>query len=305
MDLRQLRYFVTVVAERNFNRAAERLHIAQPPLSRTIRQLEAEVGAELIDRSSRPLRLTAIGHLVHEQALQMLGRMDDMHEMVRSAVGSERRRFVVGFAASTMYARLPELIREFRIEAPDVELVLVESVTLDQIAALKEGRIDVGFGRIRFEDASLQRTVLRYEQLVVALPAASSLALDDSPISIRALAELPLIIYPRQPRPSYADQVLSLFRDHAIEPRVVQEARELQTAVGLVAAEEGIAVVPESVRRARTHDVRCRELAEEATSPIIMSHRIGDTSPALRIFGRVIARKYREWGYRVPEALED
>lgn len=305
MDLRQLRYFVTVIAERNFNRAAERLNIAQPPLSRTIRQLEAEVGAELIDRSSRPLKLTPVGHLVHEQALQMLGRMEDMRLMVKTAVGSERRRFTMGFAASTMYARLPELIREFRIEAPDVELVLAESVTLDQIAALKDGRIDVGFGRIRFEDASLQRTVLRYESLIVALPANSPLAREEGAISIAELADQPLIIYPRHPRPSYADQVLSLFRDHSIEPRVVQEARELQTAIGLVAAEEGIAIVPESVHRARTHDVRYRELAGQATSPIIMSHRIGDTSPELRIMARVIARKYAEWGYKVPDALRD
>lgn len=304
MDLRQLRYFVTVVEERNFNRAAERLHIAQPPLSRTIRQLEDQVGAELIDRSSRPLKLTGVGHLVYEQALQILRRMDDMRLMVRAAVGSERRRFTIGFAASTMYARLPELIREFRIEAPAVELVLVESVTLDQISALKEGRIDVGFGRIRFEDPSVQRTVLRYEQLFVALPASSPLAQDEGPISIGKLATLPLIIYPRQPRPSYADQVLSLFRDHSIEPQVVHEARELQIAIGLVAAEEGFAIVPESVRRARTHDVRYRELAERATSPIIMSHRIGDASPELRVMANVIARKYGDWGYDVPKALQ-
>jgi LysR family transcriptional regulator, benzoate and cis,cis-muconate-responsive activator of ben and cat genes len=305
MDLRQLRYFVTVVAERNFNRAAERLHIAQPPLSRTIRQLEEEIGAELIDRSSRPLKLTPIGHLVHEQALQMLTRMDDMHEMVRAAVGSEKRRFTMGYAASTMYARLPELIREFRIEAPEVDVVLVESVTLDQIAALKDGRIDVGFGRIRFEDPAIQRTVLRYEPMIVALPAASPLAREEGPIAIRDLAEQPLILYPRQPRPSYADQVLSLFRDHGIEPRVVQEVRELQIAIGLVAAEEGFAIVPESVRRARTHDVRYRELVEEATSPIIMSHRIGDSSPQLKTISRVIARQYSEWGYKVPDSLRD
>jgi DNA-binding transcriptional LysR family regulator len=133
---------------------------------------------------------------------------------------------------------------------------------------------------------------------------ASPLAQEEGPISIRALADLPLIIYPRQPRPSYADQVLSLFRDHSIEPRVVQEARELQTAIGLVAAEEGIAIVPETVRRARSHDVRYRELLEGATSPIIMSHRIGDSSPELRTMAGVIARKYGEWGYKVPDALK-
>lgn len=303
MDLRQLRYFVTVVAERNFNKAADRLHIAQPPLSRAIQQLEAELGAELLDRTSRPLKLTTVGHLFHDQALQVLGRVEDMRSMMSAAIGSERRRFTIGFVASTIYARLPEIIREFRSEAPDVELTLVESVTLEQIAALKDGRIDVGFGRIRFEDPAVRRTILRYEPLVAALPAASPLAAQAGPISLAELAREPLILYPRQPRPSYADQVLSLFHDHGIEPRVVHEARELQIAIGLVAAEEGVAVIPESVRRSRTEDVSYRELVEPATSPIIMSHRVGDTSPELRLIAQVIARLYRRWGYEVPEAL--
>ncbi|RYF16243.1 MAG: LysR family transcriptional regulator, partial [Oxalobacteraceae bacterium] len=137
MDLRQLRYFVTVAAERNFNRAAQRLHMAQPPLSRSIHQLEAEIGTELIDRTSRPLSLTPIGKLFHDQAVQVLRRMDDMRAMVDAAIATDKRRFTIGFVASTVYARLPALIREFRMEMPDVELTLVESTTLDQIAALR------------------------------------------------------------------------------------------------------------------------------------------------------------------------
>lgn len=303
LDLRQLRYFVAVAAERNVSRAADRLHIAQPPLSRAIQQLEAELGATLIDRGQRPLKLTAVGHLLHEQAVQLLARVDDVRAMVGAAAVSHRRRFTIGFVASTIYARLPELIRAFRSAEPDVELVLVESGTLDQIAALKEGRIDVGFGRIRFEDAAVRRTVLRHEPLVAAFPTAHPLARDGGAVSLHALADEPLILYPRLPRPSYADQVLSLFRDHAVEPKVVHEARELQIAIGLVAAEEGFAIVPESVRRSRSEDVAYRLLAEEATSPIIMSRRVGDTGRDLRVLEEIIARKYRDWGYDVPEAL--
>jgi DNA-binding transcriptional LysR family regulator len=303
VDLRQLRYFVTVAAERNFNKAAERLHIAQPPLSRAIQQLEAELGAALIDRTARPLKLTTVGNLFYEQAIQVLGRMEDMRSMMRSAVASEKRRFTIGFVASTMYARLPELIRAFRLAAPDVELVLQESVTLDQITALKEGRIDVGFGRIRFEDPAVRRTILRYEPLVAALPRDSVLAQGSGPISLAEIGREPLILYPRLPRPSYADQVLSLFHDHGIAPRVVHEARELQIAIGLVAAEEGVAIVPESIRRSRSEDVRYRELVEAATSPIIMSQRIGDHSPEIRLMSDLIAQKYSEWGYDVPESL--
>ncbi|MEZ0134626.1 MULTISPECIES: LysR family transcriptional regulator [Novosphingobium] len=305
MDMRLLRYFVAVAEEGNFNRAAERLHIAQPPLSRAIQQLEAHVGAPLLDRSSRPLRLTAVGRLLHAQALQMLARMEDVETMVKAAATSRRRRLIIGFVASTIYARLPELIREFRKVAQNVELVMVEATTLDQIAALKDGRIDVGFGRIRFEDPAVRRIILRNEKLIAAFPMDHPLATSDEPISLRELADEPQILYPRAPRPSYADQVISLFRDHSIEPRVVHEARELQIAIGLVAAEEGIAIVPESVRRARSHDVAFRELVEPATSPIIMSHRPGDHSPELALMTAVVARKYAEWGYDVPTALTE
>lgn len=305
MELRLLRYFVAVAAERNFSRAAERLHIAQPPLSRAIQQLEAEFGTPLIDRNARPLRLTPIGAIFREQAQQVLARVEDMRKMMSDAAASaERRRFTIGFVSSTIYARLPALIRAFRVAAPETELVLVESTTLEQIAALKEGRIDVGFGRIRFEDPGVRRIVLREEPLVAALPASSPLADGDGPLAFANLAGEPLILYPRHPRPSYADQVLSLFRDNGIEPRIAHEARELQIAIGLVAAEEGFAIVPESVRRGRTEDVRYRPLREHATSPIIMSLRASDVSAEARLMGDIIAARYREWGYPIPEALQ-
>lgn len=303
MDLRQLRYFVAVARERNFNKAAEALNMAQPPLSRAIQNLEAEVGAELIDRSSRPLSLTPMGLFFHDQAVLVLRRMQDLKQMMDAAIATDRRRFTIGFVASTIYARLPALIREFRAELPEVELNLVESSTLEQIIALKEGRIDIGFGRIRFEDSAVNRTVLRSEPLIAAVPYCSPLGQDGSAISLATLAREKLILYPSAPRPSYADQVLSLFHDNGLTPEVIHEARELQIAIGLVAAEEGVAIVPDSVRKARTEDVRYVDLVEPASSPIIMSHRQGDSSPEILVFKRIIARKYGDWGHPVPSAL--
>jgi DNA-binding transcriptional LysR family regulator len=303
MDLRLLRYFVAVVSEGSFNHAARRLHIAQPPLSRAIQLLEGRVGTPLLDRSARPLRLTAAGKLLHAQALQILARMEDLEAMMKAVASNERRQFILGYVASTIYARLPELIREFRKQAQNVELILVEVSTLDQITALKEGRIDIGFGRIRFEDPAVTRIVLRDEKLMVALPMGHPLAAEKGPVSLRDLASEPQIVYPRAPRPSYADQVISLFRDHAIEPRIAHEVRELQIAIGLVAAEEGIAIVPESVRNARSHDVTFRYLVEPVTSPIIISHRAAERSPELELMSMLIAQKYKDWGYAVPEAL--
>lgn len=303
MDLRQLRYFIAVANAQSFSRAAEQLNIAQPPLSRTIRQLENAVGGTLFDRSARPLVMTPLGLLLHEQARQIMDRMDDMQSMMKAAAATERRRFTIGFVASTIYARLPELIRAFRQRAPDVELSLVESTTLDQISALKDGRIDVGFGRIRFEDPAIKRTVLRNERLAVALPRGHQLARLDAPLTLKQVASEPQIIYPRSPRPSYADQVISLFRDYGLEPAIAHEARELQIAIGLVAAEEGLAIIPESISRSRSHDVVYRELVEPATSPIIMSHRDSDNSHELLLMMSVIADQYAQWGYPVPESL--
>ena len=305
MNLRQFRYFVMVANERNFTRAAEKLNIAQPPLSRQIQQLEASLGTTLIERGTRPLRLTPLGHLFYEHANQVLSRVAEVRQMIVSATGAEKRRYVIGFVASTIYARLPVLIRQFRQLAPDVELSLVEIGSLEQIAALKDGKIDVGFGRIRFDDEQVIRTILREEKLVVAVPAAHPFTLGQGPVPLSKIASQPIILYPRSPRPSYADQVLSLFRDQGLSPTVAHEARELQIAIGMVAAEEGLCIVPESVRQSRTEDVRYLEIAEPATSPIIMSFRRGVASPELKVMARVIADTYKAWGYETTSVISD
>jgi DNA-binding transcriptional LysR family regulator len=303
MDLRQLRYFVTLANERNFSRAADRLHIAQPPLSRQIQQLEGEVGAELIDRSSRPLRLTEPGRLFYEQAVQVLSRVEEMRSMMKRALKIEKRQFVIGFVGSVLYGHLPELVREFRRAAPDVQIHLIELVSLEQIGALKEGRIDVGFGRVRFDDDEVRRIVLREEPLMAALPVDHPLERQSGPVSLMQLADERLILYPRAPRPGYADQVIALFHDRGLEPRIAHEARELQIAVGLVAAEEGVCIVPVSVQKSRVEGVRYKRLVDPATSPIIMSYRLGDKRPELTLMADVIARMYEIWGYEVPDAL--
>jgi LysR family transcriptional regulator, benzoate and cis,cis-muconate-responsive activator of ben and cat genes len=305
MEIRHLRYFVTVARERNFTRAAEKLHIAQPPLSRQIQQLEEEVGMVLLDRDSRPLRLTEAGRLLYEHAAQVLERFDDLRTMMRRFREAERPRYVIGFVASTIYAALPALIRRFRAETPGLDVSLVEMASLEQIAALKDGRIDVGFGRIRLDDPVVRRDVLREERLVVALPLSHPLLQREGSLSFAELAAEPLILYPRVPRPSYADQVISIFRDRGLEPHIAHEARELQTAIGLVAAEVGICIVPTSVQRLRRDDVVYRELIEQnITSPIIMSRRANDRSHESTVMARVVVEAYREWGWKIPQGLD-
>jgi DNA-binding transcriptional LysR family regulator len=257
MDIRQLRYFLAVAAERNFSRAAERLHMAQPPLSRQIQQLEQEVGATLFDREARPMALTDAGRLLYEHAMQVTRRMDELKEAMRGFVNANRPRFVVGFVPSVLYARLPDIIRRFRKDAPDV----------------------------------------------AALPIGHRLLKGERPIDLADLSDEAVIVYPREPRPSYADQVLSLLHDHGVTPTAVHEVRELQTALGLVAAEDGICIVPSSVHLMGRRDLVFRELTEKAVSPIILSHRKNDMSPHLATMIGSIADVYDQWGWSLPSGL--
>jgi LysR family transcriptional regulator, benzoate and cis,cis-muconate-responsive activator of ben and cat genes len=294
MELRHLRYFVAVAEERNFTRAAQRLNIAQPPLSRQIQQLEETLGVQLLERNSRPLKLTETGKFFYSHAAQLLAQTADLESMTRR-VGNIERSLSVGFVGSTLYGMLPKIIRRFRDQNATVELSLHEMSTMDQIRALKDGRIDVGFGRIRLEDANIRRVILREEQMIVALPDGHPLSVAKPVLSLSDLVQETLIIFPKAPRPSYADQVLAAFHDRALKPRRIYEVRELQIALGLVAAGEGISIVPSSVNGLKRDDVSYKDLDDPTlVSPIIMSMRALDESRDIREMLELIYRLYDE-----------
>ncbi|MER5273837.1 LysR family transcriptional regulator [Serratia marcescens] len=302
MELRHLRYFIAVAEEQNFSRAAERLHISQPPLSRQIQQLEASLGVRLFKRGSRPLVLTAAGRFLYGHALQFLAQSIELKTMTQR-VGQVERPLSLGFVASTLYDILPQLIRRFRTAHPEVGLSLHEMTTLEQTRALKEGKIDVGFGRIRHEDMHIRRIILREEPLMAALAADHPLARSEG-LTLRALQAETLIVYPQTPRPSFADQVLATFRDRALVPRKIMEVRELQVALGLVAAGEGIALVPHCLHSLKRPDVVYNALNEQRlVSPIIMSIRQLDESEDIKTLLRMIYTLYDEQGiaYIKPE----
>ncbi|RKE79325.1 LysR family transcriptional regulator [Rhizobium sp. AG855] len=287
MDLRQLRYFVAVAKERNFTRAADLLHMAQPPLSRQIQLLEEELGVDLIIRSSRPVRLTEAGRVFNEQALQILGRVEQMKEATRRVGLNQNSVLSIGFVASTLYGGLPALVRKLRQQAPDVDIQLLEMMSVHQVSALKEGRIDIGFGRLRHTDPQIVTTILREEPLAVAIARDTRLAFTSDPILPEALVGEKLILYPRTPRPSFADHVLNVLLEKDVRPAEIQEVTEIQTALGLVAAEAGVCVVPASARKLRS-DVHYRLLAgERSTSPVVLSQRVSDNSAHVTLVRRL------------------
>lgn len=284
MELRHLRYFHAVADTLSFSRAAELLHIAQPPLSRQIRQLEDLLGVELIARESRPIALTAAGRFFYEQTRQVISRLREVEEGTRRIARGRRHWLGIGFVPSVMYGLLPDLIRQFCLAAPDVETGFTELMTVEQAAALKVGRIDVAFGRLPINDPDIASVTLLREPLLAVLPVGHRLRALPA-VSLCALAEEPLIVYPARPRPSYADQVLEVFVSRGLRPAQVREANEMQTALGLVAAGIGVALAPASVGGAQRNGVVYRPLSDpDVISPVIMNFRADDTSPLLAHF---------------------
>ena len=293
MDLRQLRYFVAVATTRNFTRAAEQMHIAQPPLSRQIQLLEEELEVQLIQRNSRPIRLTEAGRLFYEQSLQVLHRVDQMKNAARQAGRSDRQSISIGYVPSTLYGGLPMVVRMFRQRYPDTDVQLVDLGSIQQISELKSGRIDLGFGRVRSNDTSVARTVLREERLVLAIPPGWPLADEKGPVNFEDFGQFKLVVFPKEPRPSFADHVLGMLHEKGITPAEVHEVRELHAALGLVAAEVGLCIVPAAARL--RSDLVYRLIADEkATSPIILSHRLNDDSWYIAAIKQLIVEMYAQ-----------
>lgn len=266
----------------SFTRAAKVLHMAQPPLSRQIKLLEEEMGVELFERVGRGIQLTEAGRYFLDRTDHIMKALTETVRGTQRIGKSKKSWFGVGFVPSVLYGYMPRFIRELNKLDGHVEIGLIEMTTLQQFEALKTGRIDIGIGRLTLEDDEVSRLVLRDEKLVVAVPAEHALAARTS-LDLNDVQTLGLILYPAQPRPSYADHLLDLFKQQNVVPNVTQEVNELQTAIGLVAAGVGSAIVPESVRGLHRQDIVYVDLDIPGfRSPVMLSWRKNDESRFLR-----------------------
>ncbi len=290
MELRHLRYFVVVAEELHFGRAAARLHIAQPPLSQQIHQLEAELGVPLFQRTTRRVTLTDAGRLFLEDARRILAQVEQAKQSARRAQRGELGRLVVGFVGSAASDVLPILLRAYRDRYAEVEVVLREMDTAEGLAALEAGTIQAGILRPPIDDPSLACEVIRREPFVVALPKQHPLA-QRAPIALPDLAGEPFILFPRRWGSGLYDNVISHCHQAGFSPRVVQEATEMSTIVGLVAAGIGISLVPASVALLRTAGVVYRALGESGLmAEMAVVWRRDEQSPVLDAFLEVARR---------------
>ena len=247
MELRHLRYFVAVAEERHFGRAAARLHMAQPPLSQQIRNLEAELGVVLLRRTTRRVDLTAAGEAYLARARAILADVDDAAAEAGRVAEGMVGRVVLGCVGSATYSLLPALARTLREELPGIDFAFRgEMLVPDQVAALIDGRIDLALLRPPVDEAALRVTTLRREGLIVALPEGHRLAARKR-LRVADLRDEDLVVHAGEGRSVMHGLVTALCREAGFEPRVRHEVAETSTLVTFVAAGLGVALVPEPV----------------------------------------------------------
>lgn len=283
MELRHLRYFLAVAEELHFGRAAARVHIAQPPLSRQIQQLEQEIGVQLFKRSKRSVELTDAGKILQKEALGILKNLENAVKKTKLAGWGDTVWLSIGFIASSTYDVLPIILKEFKKRHPEIELVLQEIQSSEQNQALREGRIHVSFARFPKTESGLVFETVYSERLVVALPQSHPLNKKKS-LKLSDLANEPFILQPHPPSP-HAENTIQIFANTGFTPQIVQTVEEIHTALGLVSAGIGITLLPSSIQNMQNRGIEYRNLINP--TPVLemkMGYRASETSQALARF---------------------
>jgi len=288
MELRALRSFLAVAEELHFGRAAERVGVSQPSLSQHIARLEAELGTALFQRTSRRVRLTPAGAALVPGARRALIEVQRGARAARDAAGGSTGELVIGALGSALNGMLPALVRVFTAQAPDVAIDIRQLDTAEQLAALQDRRLDVGFTRSAEPALGLVVTSVAEEPLVAVLPADHPLAAGAT-VALEALADQPFVLWPRQASVGFYDEVITACRHAGFSPHIKFEGRGAETLLGLVAAGLGVSIQPEPYRNLARTGVAFRPLAAPApTTTLQVAHRRGDPAPVVSRFLAIV-----------------
>lgn len=297
IELRHLKYFVAVARELSIGRAAVTLNISQPPLTRQIQQLEEDLGATLFVRSVKGVELTDAGKTLYEEARNILLLVDLASERTRRSAQGLVGRLDVGIFGSGMYDIIPRVLRKFRAAFPEVKIVLHPMTKGEQVEALRQRRINVGFNRLVPRYPDIASRVVMWERLFVVVPESNPLAIS-SQVSIADLADAPFVLFPKSGRPNFNDFVASLCQRHGFVPHIAQEVGEATTGVALVASGFGVCIVPESVKYFRAEGVVYVPMKESPPTMLDVTclYSVEDRSPILAEFLGVLEEFRKEHG---------
>ena len=284
MKLHQLRYFTVLAEELHFGRAAQRLAITQPPLSSAIKALESELGALLFTRDSKRVALTPAGHALRAEVQQGLEQIDRAAATVRAVAAGLRGKLSIGATGSMLYRELPAIVRRFQLATPDVEVMLRELSSSEQIDDLLRGKLDAGFANAATVPPQLAMLPLSTDCFVCCLPNAHPMAANES-VCLTQLAHEPFVMFAREVAPGNHDNVVAVFSQAGVHPKLVHAARQWLTVVAMVANGLGIALVPASMARSRMDGVSFVPLAHLPTrATALLAWRPPVTNAALAGF---------------------
>jgi DNA-binding transcriptional LysR family regulator len=244
MELRHLKYFVAVVEWKGFREASRRLHVAQPAISQTLTNLETEIGVKLFEKSGRSVQLTREGEIFYSETLRTLEQSERAVDAVQRAARGEVGTLSVAFCGADTHSFMPDLVRKYKEKFPGVRVNLLEMNSVQQEAAFAERTIDVGFTRSLSPNlsATVQSRLLSRDPLVAVLPACRRL--KDKRVKVEDLAKERFILYHRKGAPPLFDSILGLCNERGFSPNVENQPDMLQTVLTLVAADQGVAIVP-------------------------------------------------------------
>ena len=303
MELSHIRYFVAVAEELHFGRAAERLHITQPSLSKQVSRLEKELGIELLHRTKRKVQLTEAGRVFFKEACRLLEGAEQATEAARRAAEGEIGALEVGFFSPAIYPIFPEIMKTYRDRFPDVRVTLHEWTSAVQIERLREGKIEVGFMRAPVDDEELITEHTFHEPIVAALPENHPLAAWEV-VPPEKLANEPFIMVPRHKEPNSFDKYVGICQRAGFSPRIVQEVFEIHAIVGLVATGMGVAFVPASIKVLQRPGVVYRAIQDQgARIGTAVVRRNADPPPVLRMFISTLREAVAELSQRSGKQL--
>ncbi|MBN8649516.1 MAG: LysR family transcriptional regulator [Caulobacterales bacterium] len=285
MELRHLKYFVAVAKEGNIGRASNILNISQPPLTRQIQQLEQDIGVRLFNRSVKGVELTDAGKTLFDEAVNILSLVDVAISRTRRAAEGIIGRLDVAIFGSGVFEIAPRLLLRFRNNFPDVQIVLHTMNKGEQIEALRQRRINIGFNRLIPSLPDIGTKIVAVEKVVVGVHTSNPLAQKDE-ISFHDLASEPLVLFPDATRPNFADFITSQFHKLGIVPHVAQVVGDAATGIALVASGFGVCFVPESATSFEATGVKYVSLKESPPISIDISCMFlkEDKSPILNAF---------------------
>lgn len=296
-ELSQLRCFTTVATELNFRRAAERLNMTQPPLTRQIQLLEHQIGAALFTRNTRSVRLTAAGRAFFLEAQNLLAQAEMAAQSARRFAQGDIGSVTISFVGSAVYEFLPKVVAHARERQPNVHIALLEMNTAQQHEALRAGRIDLGIVRSAMQETGVCSERLVREPFVLALPRAHPLA-NASEVSVQALEAQPFLMYSHDAYAPFNELLTGMFRSAGVAPAYVQWLGSSLTMLALVNAGLGLALVPRCAANVAFRDVVFRDivLAPWVCSELHLIWREDNDNPAMKLLLEAIRDSFQPGG---------